>query len=196
MRTKNLLFFAFIIRNDFNARTIKICFLFLIFGINLTINLLFIDESSLHEFYISKGQLNIIKHLSKILYASLASLFIKSILLATIFTEKNFLKIKKLILAGKLGKGEETLAISVKSLCFFPISIMVLLLSCFYVICFGVVYKNSHINILIISAISFLIQLIVSIVFYLVPSIIRLHSLKSKRNKECLYRFSQLLQFI
>ena len=196
MRTKNLLFFAFIIRNDFNARTIKICFLFLIFGINLTINLLFIDESSLHEFYISKGQLNIIKHLSKILYASLASLFIKSILLSTIFTEKNFLKIKKRILVGKLGKGKETLAISVKSLSFFPISIMVLLLSCFYVICFGVVYKNSHINILIISVISFLIQLIVSIVFYIVPSIIRLHSLKSKRNKECLYRFSQLLQFI
>ena len=125
MKTKHLLVFPFTIKNDFNSRSMKICFLFLIFGINLTITIFFIDESSFHELYISKGAFNVLFHLPKIIYATIISLFLKDLLLSTIFTERNFIQKRNRILSGAIDtKNRDMAKISLKCACFFPISII------------------------------------------------------------------------
>ena len=197
IKTKHLLVFPFTIKNDFNSRSMKICFLFLIFGINLTIVIFFIDESSFHELYISKGAFNIFFHLPKIIYATIISLFLKDLLISTIFTERNFIQKRNKILSGVIDKKNREMAkISLKCACFFPISIIILFICFYYIMCFGSVFRNSHIFILKMALISFMIQLIFPIIFNIIPCITRKYSLKKSKNKECLYRFSQLLQLI
>ena len=142
IRTKHLLVFPFSRKNDFNSRSMKICFLFLILGINITIVILFLDESNFHEIYISDGAFDIMFHLPKIIYATVVSLVIKNSLLWTIFTEKHFLDKKEKIIKGKFDKRNREMAcISIKVACFFPLSILLLTLFLFYIICFGSVFK-------------------------------------------------------
>jgi hypothetical protein len=197
IRTKNLLFFPFIKRNDFNPRTMKICFLMLVLGINITIIILFTDESNIHELYISNGAFNIFFHLQKIIYATIVTLLLKYILLWLIFPEKNFLSKKKKIMSGKPDKRNKDMAvISLKCACFFPISIIFLFFFWFYAFCFGAVFKNSQNFILISTIISFIIQLITPFAFNIIPAIFRVCSLKGGKRREYLYRFSQYLQLI
>ena len=197
MKTKHLLVFPFTIKNDFNSRAMKICFLFLIFGINLTTVIMFIDESCFHELYISKGAFNILFHFPKIIYATIISLFLKDILISTIFTEKNFLQKKYKMLSGVVDKRNKDMAkISLKCACFFPISIILLFIFFYYIMCFGSVFRKSHVFILEMALISFGIQLIFPIVFNIIPCIVRKYSLKKSKNREYIYQFSQLLQLI
>ena len=197
IRTKHLLIFPFSTKNDFNSYSMKVCFVFLILGIILTINILFIDESDLHELYIYKGGFNIIYHLKKILFSTIISLIIKYILLWTIFTEKNFLKLKNMIINGKLDRYNIEMAIlSLKSAFFFPLSIIILILLWIYILCFGSVFRNSHIHILKMTIISLIIHLILPFIYNIIPCIFRTCSLRGAKNREYLYRFSQFLQYI
>jgi surface protein len=197
IRTKHLLIFPFSTKNDYNAYTMKICFVFLILGIILAINVLFIDEADIHELYISKGEFNIFYHLQKILFSTIASLIIKYILLWTIFTEKNFLQLKNQIINGKLDRYNKEMAIlTIKSAYFFPLSIIILILFWIYIICFGSVFRNSHIHILKLTIISFIIHLILPFIYNIIPCIFRTCSLGGTKNREYLYRFSQILQYI
>ena len=118
-------------------------------GFILTISVLFIDESDLHEFYISNGAFNIFFHLPKILYSALASSIIKYILLWNIFTESNFLSLKRRISSGRIERYNKDMAkLSIKSACFFPVSIIILLVFWVYILCFGSVFSKSHYQIL------------------------------------------------
>ena len=197
MKTKHLLVFPFTKKNDFNSRSMKISFLFLIIGINLTIVMFFIDESSFHELYKSQGVFNLAFHFPKIMYATIISLFLKDLLISTIFTENNFLQKKYKLLSGVYDKRNRDMAkISLKIACFFPISIIFLFLFFYYIMCFGSVFRNSQIFILEMSLISFIIQLTFPFVFNTITCCIRVYSLKKSKNREYLYRLSQVLQSI
>ena len=197
IRTKHLLIFPFTTKNDFNPRTMKIGFLFLMLGFILTINILFIDESDLHELYLSKGAFIIFHHLQKILLGTFVSLIIKYLLLWTIFTEKNFLRLKNKITSGKYDRYNKEMALlSLKSAYFFPLSIIILVFFWLYIMCFGSVFKNSYIHILKITIISFGAHLILPLIYNIIPCIFRACSLGGSKNREYLYRFSQLLQYI
>ena len=197
IKTKHLLFFPFIKKNDFNSRSMKVCFVILMIGLILTISVLFIDESDLHEFYISNGAFNIFYHLPKILYSSLTSSIIKYILLWNIFTEDNFLNLKKRILSGKIDRYNKDMAkLSLKSACFFPVSIIILALCWIYIMCFGSVFNKSHFQILKMFLISFGLHLIAPFIYNFIPTFFRICSLQGKKNKEYLYRFSQYLQLL
>ena len=197
IKTKHLLFFPFIKKNDFNSRSMKVCFVILMIGLILTISVLFIDESDLHEFYISNGAFNIFYHLPKILYSSLTSSIIKYILLWNIFTEDNFLNLKKRILSGKIDRYNKDMAkLSLKSACFFPVSIIILALCWIYIMCFGSVFNKSHFQILKMFLISFGLHLIAPFIYNFIPTFFRICSLQGKKNKAYLYRFSQYLQLL
>ena len=197
IKTKHLIFFPFTKKNDFNSRSMKICFLILMSGFILTISVLFIDESDLHEFYLSNGVFNIFYHLPKILCSSITSSIIKYILLWNIFTEKNFLNLKKRISLGRIDRYNKDMAtLSLKSACFFPVSIIILALFWIYIMCFGSVFSKSHFQILKMFLISFGFHLIAPFIYNFIPTFFRICSLKGKQNKEYLYRFSQYLQLL
>ena len=197
LRTKHLLFFPFSLKNDFNPRSMKICYLFLILGFILTISALSLDDSDFHQLYISKGEFDIFFHLQKILIFSSVTIVIKNVLLWTIFIEKNFLEIKNKIIGGKIDRDNRDMAnASFKCTCFFPLSIIILCLFWIYAMCFGSVFRNSYIHIFKMAIINLIIQVISPIIYNIFPCIFRMCALSGTKNREYLYRFSQFLQII
>ena len=67
----------------------------------------------------------------------------------------------------------------------------------YYLGCFCVIYKNSQIHVIKDTLISILISLLYPFGLSLLPRIFRVKALKDKNSdKECLYKFSKLLQLI
>ena len=159
----------------------------------LIINLLLVDDWTLHELYISKGMLNLFfNNIPRIMYATIVSYFIKIILAWAISTEDIFLSIKKVghIQTQKfLGKFGMIFVI------YFGSVIFLLLFYWFYIMCFFAVFPKSQIFVLEISGISFVLLLIIPIIIDIFPPLFRLYSLNSK-NREYPYKFSQFLQLI
>ena len=95
LMTKELILFTFSSKNDFNSKSIKICFLLNIFALFLFINTSFIDDSVLHVLYIAKGKISIFYFLPTIIYITIIASFIKNILILFVFTESNFISLRE-----------------------------------------------------------------------------------------------------
>ena len=67
----------------------------------------------------------------------------------------------------------------------------------YYISCFCAVYKNTQIYLIKDTLISFSLNLLYPFGFYLFPGIFRVWALRDKKkNKECLYKFSSIMQMI
>ena len=78
---------------------------------------------------------------------------------------------------------------------FFIISFIFLLFFWYYLSCFGAVYKNTQLHLIKDTLISFSFSLISPFIFYSLPGLFRITSLK-KNNKEIMYKFSKIIQTI
>ena len=67
----------------------------------------------------------------------------------------------------------------------------------YYITCFCGVFVNTQIHLIKDSLISFGMNLIYPFGIYIIPAVLRICALKSKKkNKKCLYTFSKLLQLL
>ena len=80
LKTQHEFFFAFFQRNDYNANIVKIDLFFVSFVIYYTINGLFFDDNTMHKIYENKGKFDIEYQLPKIIYSSLISMVLNTIL--------------------------------------------------------------------------------------------------------------------
>ena len=201
LRTKHPFIFAFFQKNDYNSQIIKICLFFFSFALYYTINALFFTDETIHEIHANSGKIDFIYQLPQIIYSTIISSFINFWIKFFSLSEKSILIIKK----EKNKNNIRTLTIKtikwlkIKFICFFIISFMLLLLFWYYLSCFCVVYKNTQYNLIIDTAISFGVSLLYPFGLNLLPGIFRIYSIKNpneKSNKECLYKFSQLLQLV
>ena len=93
-------------------------------------------------------------------------------------------------------KIEKTMKIlSYKFIAFFIVSFIFLLFFWYYLSCFCAVYENTQIHLIKDTIISFGLNMIYPLFIYLIPGIFRIISLRNK-NKECMYRFSKILQLL
>ena len=156
---------------------------------------MFFNESTLHIIYEQHGLYNIIHQIPQIIYSSLISSVINLILRQFSLTEKNVVMIKNN--DNKQQRKEFFRCLIIKFILFFIISILLLILYWYYVGCFCAVFKNTQLFLIKDTLISFGFSLIYPFAFYLFPAILRIHSLKDKKkNKDCIYNFSKLFQFI
>ena len=86
--------------------------------------------------------------------------------------------------------------LKIKSILFFTISFVFLLCFWYYISMFGAIYKNTQLILLKDTLISFGISMITPFAIYLLPGFFRIPSLNTKKNKECLYNFSKILQLL
>jgi len=196
--TKHLLIFSFIYNDDYNSRLIKINLFFFTFGINYTVNGLFFNDSSMHKLYVDEGKYNFIYQIPKIIYSTIISSVVLTILKFLALSEKNVLKIKRAEkdVLDKVYKMQ-TKFIKLKFILFFIIIIIFLFLFWYYIGCFCAVYENTQIHLLSDSLISFAISLFYPLVIYLIPGIFRLCSLNNKeKDRKRLYNFSKIIQLI
>jgi len=193
LKMKQLLIFTFYTNNDYNSRIIKIYLFIFSFALYLTINALFFNDSTIHQIYKDKGTFNFIHQIQKILYSSVTSSLINSIINYLSLSEKNIIKIKNE--KNKIEKKKILKCLKIKFILFYIISFLFLLLFWYYLSSFCAIFKNTQIHLIKDTLISYGLSLLYPFILNLFPGIFRIPSLKSNK-KECLYKLSKYLQLI
>ena len=198
LKTKHLLIFAFH-SNDYNSRSIKIFLFFFSFTLYYTVNALFFSDSTMHQIYEDEGSFNFVYQIPQILYSSLISSVLNSIIKTLSLSEKNVLQVKHEPNLQNLDKRAKDVlkCLFQKFLIFFILSLGLLLLFWYYLSCFCAVYKNTQLHLIKDSVISFGLSLLYPIGLYLLPGIFRIPSLRAvKKDKETMFKFSKVIQLI
>jgi hypothetical protein len=195
IKLKHILLFTFYSNHDYNSFPIKLCVCCFSFSLIIFINTLFFNDFTLHRIYEDKGEFNFEYILPQILYSIIICSIIIAIVKSISLSHKNILKIKH-------EKNEYNLRakyiyvikrLIIKLICFFVISIFILLLFWYYISSFCAVYKNTQIYLIKSVLISYIISLIYPFITNLLPGIFRIPSLKKKPG-ECLYKVSLIIQ--
>ena len=197
IRTKHILFFSFFPTFDYNAPTLKIFLFFFNFTVNFVVNALFFNDDTMHKIYTDGGSFNFIYNIPQILYSSIISGIILSIITTLALSDSHFIKLKQYHNKNDINlKAKEVLGIlKIKFALFFIVNFVLLTLFWFYLACFCAVYKNTQIHLIKDTLISFGTSKIYPFGIYLIPGIFRIISLKQK-NKECIYNFSKILEML
>ena len=95
LQRKISIIFAFYTKNDYNLRSIKICLFFFSFALNYTVNALFFNDETMHKIYVDNGKFNFLFQLPQIIYSSIITVGINTIIRALSLSEKNIIMIKK-----------------------------------------------------------------------------------------------------
>ena len=199
LKTNHLFFFVFVNNTDYNIKVNKIFLFIFSFTLNLTVNALFFDNKTMHKIYIDKGKYNFIFQIPQIIYSSVISIAINIIIKQLALSEKDILKIKQEKINNELKEKQEALftKLKIKFSAFFFLAFILLMAFWSFITCFCGVYENNQSHLFKDSFIGFIFSLIYPFGIYLIPGIFRIKALKAeKKDKNCLYKFSQVFQFI
>ena len=153
----------------------------------------------MHKVYKDSGVYNIIYQIPQILYSSVTSSAINILLKTLSLSEKDILKIKQEEdienYTEKANQIEKCLKI--KFFFFFIISILLMIFFWYYISCFCAVYTNTQTILFKDTLISFSLSMLYPFGINLLPGIFRIPSLRAeKKDKKCLYSFSQIIALI
>ena len=96
LRTNHLLIFSFYYnKSDYNSRIIKAFLFFFFISMNFTVNALFFVDDTIHKIYIEEGSFNFIYQLPQIIYSSLISAVISTLIKYLGLSQKEIIKIKQ-----------------------------------------------------------------------------------------------------
>ena len=151
----------------------------------------------MHNIYASKGSFDIEYQLPKIVYSSLVSMILNTLLKLLALSNSGILKFKQNKKKIDINERAEDLKkkLSIKFILYFIISFIFLLFFWYYISMFGAIYRNTQFHLLKDTLVSFGLSLLEPFVIYLIPGIFRIPALSEpKKKKQCLYRFSKILQ--
>ena len=173
---------------------IKIYIFFFNFLINYAISAMFYSDDTMDKIYQDEGSFDIIYQIPNMIYSSLITFILVSLITMLGLFEENILKIKN-CRYHKLNKTvmKEMRYIQIKIILFFIITYILLFALYIYTGCFCAVYKNTQIHLIKEVISSFIISLITPFIIYLIPGIFRIPALINK-NRETLYKFSKFVQ--
>ena len=95
VKTKHLLVFSFFNRKDYNSNIIKKCLFFYSFALFYFVNALFFTDATMHKIYVDGGLFNFAYAIPQIIYSSIISSVINSLIRIISLSEKEIIKIKK-----------------------------------------------------------------------------------------------------
>ena len=196
LKRKQIIIFAFYLTGDYNSRSIKISLFLFTFSLNYAVNAMFFNDNTMHKIYIDEGKYDLIYHIRNILYSTLISNIIGILLKYLALTENYIIDMKK------NNNDEQKIEkirkqIKIKIVLFFILNFLFLIFFWYYISCFGAIYKNTQIHLLKDTLITFGFSMLYPIGLCFLPGIFRIPSLRAKKqDKECLYRFSFIIQNI
>ena len=199
LKTKQQIIFTFCPIKDDNLLIIKICLFCLSFSIYYFLNTFFFSCNAIHKVYEDKGSYDSSYFMPLIILSFIISYYINILIKYITLSERNLYELKreKIInnLFDKQTKVQKCLII--KYIYYFIISFIFLIFFWYYLSSFCAVYQNSQVYAIKNTFISFIIGLIYPFLISLFPGIFRVYSLNIKKDKrECIYNFSQMLQFL
>jgi len=197
IKTKHILFFALFNCNDYNSGIIKIDLFFIGFAIEYTVSALFYHDNTMHKIYKNKGQFDLETQLPIIAYSILISMIFNLPWNFLALTNDAIISLKQSNLKNNIMKKVRNLknTLTIKFILYFIISLLLLISFWYYISMFCVIYRNTKLNLLKDTLMSFGLSLIIPFIFYLFPGIFRFPALSNIKNKRrCLYNFSRFLQ--
>ena len=199
LRLNQLFIFAFCTKNDHNSRIIKICIFLFSLSLYFTINALFFDESVIHNIYDNQGNFIFIYQIPQIVYSSIISSFLMTLIRFFSLSQKEILKIKHEECLQNINNRIENAikCLKIKFTLFFIIELAFLFFFWYYLASFCAIYKNTQIFLIKDALISFGFSLLYPLFYSLLPGVFGIPSLRdSKKGKECMYKLSKLLQIM
>ena len=196
IKTKHNLINAFF-NNDYNSTIIKLDLFIIGFAIDYVVDALFYNDKTIHNIYEAKGEYNLIEQIPIIAYSTLIPMILNMPLNLLALSGDAIINFKRNTSKADLMKKEEALKskLKIKFILFFIISFIFLLLFWYYISIFCVIYKNTQMHLLKDTLLSLGLSLLIPFAIYLLPGFFRIPSLSNHKNKrECLYKFSKLLQ--
>ena len=196
IRTKHLIIFTFFTKSDYNSPIIKIIIFILSFAFFCSINALFFTDSTMHQIYIDHGIYNFIYQLPQIVYSTIISTIIDTVISYLSLTEESVIELKNKNLKEKEDELQKLIkCIYIKYILFFLLNFIFLGFMWYYLATFCAIYKNTQIFLLKDTLLSFGISLIYPFLYNLIPSIFRIPALRAKnKDRHYLYKFSQFLE--
>ena len=199
IRKKQIIIFTFVPIEDYNLVSIKISLFLLSFSLYMTVNALFFTDYTMHQIYTNNGKMNLLQHIPQIIYSSLISSFINTILKQLSLSENSILSIKqtKLLKTAYKRSKEVKSYLYLKLIVYFIVSFSLTLFFWYYISCFCAVYTNTQIILIKDSLISFGVSMLYPFGTNLLPGLFRISALRAqKKDKICIYKLSQLLSLI
>ena len=197
LKKKHILLFSFIPMNDYNLMYIKLCLFLYIFSLNFAVNALFFTDLTMHKIYQDKGIFNLLYQIPKILYSTIISAVLNILIKLFALSEKNILMLKQSKTKEELNqKSQQTLScLKLKFNLFYIFGTIFLIIFWYYVSIFCAVYKNTQIILIKDTLFSFLSSLLYPFALNLIPSFLRILSIKYK-NSSSLYKVSKFISLI
>ena len=183
--------------NDYNPSIIKKFLFFYSFSLDFTINSLFFNDNTMHKIYEDKGKFNFLYQAPQIIYSSIISRLIDSVIKIFALSQDNIVELKQ-------EKEKSTLDIKYKSLIkklkikftfFFIIILFILVIFLYYLTCFCGIYVNTQIHLIKDTIISFATGLLYPFVIYFLQTLLRIYSLRAvKQNRKYIYQISSFVE--
>ena len=151
----------------------------------------------MHEIYINKGEFIFIYQLPIILFSTIISGIINTIITYLSLTENNILELKKLDIKLEENANKKKKIIKIKFIIFYILNYSLLILFWYYLSCFCCIYKNTQLHLIKETLISYSLSFLYPEFLCLIPGIFRITSLRAKnKDKDCLYKISKFIQSI
>ena len=195
LKREHLILFTFFNCDDFNLVYIKIAkFMFLI-STDMAMNVFFFSDDSMHKLFLNYGKYDFVQQIPKIVYSTIISQILDVFLSYLTMTDRHIYEIKNF--------GEITIrtfkifrCIKIKLIIFYIITFILFLLYWYAVAALCAVYENTQITFIKDSIYSFLLSSLYQFILYLLPSGLRVCSLKCKKMElKCLYKISDFIPF-
>ena len=156
---------------------------------HMALNVFLFEDETMHKMFLDNGKYDFIQHFPQIIYSSLISELIELLIYFLILIDKNFYEIKN-ISANQEDRKKIIKTIKLKINYFFIFTSFIIVF-CWYIIsCFCAVYKNTQIYFFVDSFISLCLGLLYPFILYLIPSLLRVISLKyHKKRLLSIFRF-------
>ena len=199
LKSNHLILFTFFPANDYNLTSIKLTLFILSISLELTINGFFFTDETMHQIHEVHGEFELFYQIPQIIYSSIISTIISTVLQKLALTEDGFLTLKKMRNYEKAKKQCESIkkCLIIKFIFFIIFSFILMLFCWYYISSFCGVYINTQSHLFTDTIIGLSISMVFPFVMCLLPGSCRFPALKAKnKDRRCLYKFSGFAELI
>ena len=195
LKVKQAIIYSFFINDDYNSKGIKISSFFINFATTITINTFFFDESTMHKIYEDEGKYNLSHQIKQIIFSTLITIIINTILNILAYSEKQIIKFKFNKETKEIRtKGLKLMkCIKIKFIIYIILSSFLLIFYWYFVSCFCTIYRNTQFHLFKDTMLSYLFSLLYPILLCMIPTTLRHIALcAQKGDRKNIYKLSLL----
>ena len=194
LKRENSVIFTFITTDDHNITFIKYCRFFFLLCTDMAMNVFFFADETMHKMFLDYGKYNFIQQIPQILYSTIISQLIETLLCYLSLTDKYFYQIKNFKRISKRQLIRVIKYIQMKLVFFFVFCSLMFVFYWYLITCFCAVYQSTQVAFIKDSLFSFALGITIPFGIYLIPSLLRIIALKAiKSNFSYVYKFSNLI---